>query len=546
MHHNHDGDGDSAHLVIGHARCIEREQQLVACLMDMTKGPHPCHQGLEQRVRTLTEMGVPSAVIGRGLECVGGSASAESYGAVATSRSSVCGGDSGVLARGGASKEQAVESAKEKMLPYNNSANMYAQPPRVVRLEGSTYDTAAGLLVAAPGKGVSSRKGKAMHVTRIPRSDRAEVIVAQSKPAFRVPLIETPFEVRNDTRSISVQLTQLLEAERNTIIARRGLEVQTHAQRIMPIGSGGGQWRGDLPRVKTQPHDRQLHTNLSYSAPEHGRIVGIVPHPLRQVPACGLATELTQSFVGEIVSKFYKHMPPAIAGGMNDPRQAIVGETALRSFKAQSQGWDPFAFHQVAAPINSPYTPQHVARLVRTNQECNGSGSGGGGDSGGGGGGGSCGGGDGDGGGGGGHGGGGGSYALDQVQYEGNDVDSMSMQHWDTNLSHRQAGNNIHGHFVVKETTLNQEVNESMLQDNEIRVSELIKTMERVRRVVSNMTDRVPTEVRFSLISRVEPLLTEIFQRAPLRASCERTSLGRDVKEVQSWMQQQLRERYHG
>ena len=535
-----DDDGDNA--ATGNAEHIRREPRRPARLMEITEGPQLATKD-------------SSRDYGKESDEAGGAASADRSDDVGRSGGyALYGGGSRVVARGGAPRGPTVESAEEKMRPHKKLASIYARAPRIDRPESSVCSAdemcgpdaiaeaaAAGLLAVAAGKEAPSRKRKATHATRVSKGDGAEAMAARNNRSFDTPRVERPFKVGNYTKSNSAQMVQI-EAERAAVMARRDVEVQAKGQRATMASGGGVHWRGGalqshwMRPPQAQPQNREMYGRQSYDNSLYGasgRIGGAGIQPPPQLGrGLGLAAQLKQSSVGEIVSKFYKYTPPAQPARMNDVRQAPVELNALHSFRNQSRGWDPPAYHQVAAPVSS-FTPQYVARLVEQNREraaataaaaaAAATAAAADGDDG------------------------------PEVVDEGNNADIMAMRHWEKNMAlHRLAGNNVphggpfiasaseHGRFWPPPT---KEAYETIVQRNQYQLSKLSDTMERLRRVVSSITEPVPAQLRMVIISRAQRLLEEICQSAPQIAPSEHAPLAAAVMEVQSWVQRQLRER---
>jgi hypothetical protein len=459
----------------------------------------------------------------------------------------------GAAARGGVSGGPTVDSAKDKARPHKKLANIYARAPNAALGHESSACSgeeagggdaiaeaaAAGLLAVAAGKDGPSRKRKAAHATRVSKGDGAEAMAARSS---KVPAGEKPFKVGNYTKSNSAQMAQI-EAERAAAFARHEMEARGGFGGGGSMHEAGPQWSmfGGHPPPQggmygrqsytrhndgtTTWHNQYTHTPYGGENRAGGAFAGNQPQQMQaygaQLGAASQPNGLSQSSVGEIVSRFYKYKPPVPTGRM-DPRQSLFQLNAMQAFRNQSRGWDPSALHHhglVAAPMSArPMMEQGW-----------GSGAVGGGF---------------------------GNHATTPGALErldaGNSADNMALRRWKNNqMQHGTAGHQSpRGNFMVdpSERSLyrpppTREAYEKTVAKNQFQLSKLCDTMERLRRVVSSITEPVPSQMRMVIISRAQRLLDEICTSVPQIPPSEHAPLAAAVVEVQAWVQRQLRER---
>jgi hypothetical protein len=147
----------------------------------------------------------------------------------------------------------------------------------------------------------------------------------------------------------------------------------------------------------------------------------------------------------------------------------------------------------------------------------------------------------------------------------GNSADDAGMRRWQLNQAqHAAAGHQSpRGNFTVDPSERHQSPHGHFMGDpseqapmfrapptydetlatNQFQVSKLCDTMECLRRVVSSITEPVPSQMRVVIIHRAQRLLDEICAALPHIPPNEHAPLAAAVVQVQAWVQRQLRER---
>lgn len=509
----------AAAAAAGNTGRAQREQRRPARLTDIDQGPQ-----LASKPRKAFKKDSGSA---------DGIASAEKSGdatkAIARTSSGVVGAAARVGAPGGA---PAVDSAKERMRPHKKLANIYARAPEA-RHQGYQESSAcsaeeemgepdaiaeaaaAGLLAVAAGKNAPSRKRKAAHATRVSKGDGAEAMAARSKS---VAQDELPYKVGNYTKTSALEMARLKavradalarQADRRSILAGGGREPwwggNAHEG---PVGMYGGHPRGAF--------GRESYNFPPFGASGQGGQAVFAGNHSQQMQAFGPTSQLSQSSVGAIVSRFYNYKPPAPTGRI-DSRHPTFEPNALQSFQNPSRGWDSSALHHVASPMKQNW------------ERGGGSGSGGGAAN---------------------AVGSGGSGALEGLD-AGTGANEAALRRWQHNMAqHMMAGHGSPRGFMVDpaeqamfRAPATREAYEETLKKNQFQISKLCDTMDRLRRVLSSITEPVPPQMRMVIISRAQRLLEEISQNVSQIPPSEHAPLAAAVMEVQGWMQRQLRER---
>lgn len=520
----------AAAAAAGNTGRAQREQRRPARLTDIDEGPQ-----LASKPRKAFRKESGSA---------DRTATAEKSGDVAKANAKASSGVAGTAARVGApSGAPAVDSAKEKMRPHKKLANIYARAPEALHLHACQESSAcsaeeemgepdaiaeaaaAGLLAVAAGRIAPSRKRKAAHATRVSKGDGAEAMTARSKSVARD---EQPYKVGNYTKSSTLEMARL-KAVRADALARQELEACGDRRKIL-AGFGREPWWGgnthEGPLGMYGGHPQGAFGRESYNFPpfgasgQGGQAVFAGNHS-QQMQAFGPTSQLSQSSVGAIVSRFYNYKPPAPTGRI-DPRHPTFEPNALQSFRNPSRGWDSSALHHVAAPMKQNWE--------RGGGSSGGSGSGSGAAN---------------------AVGSGGSGVLEGLD-AGTGANEAAMRRWQNNLAqHMMAGHGSpRGNFMVDpaeqamfRAPATREAYEETLKKNQFQLSKLCDTMDRLRRVLSSITEPVPSQMRMVIISRAQRLLEEISQSVSQIPPSEHAPLAAAVVEVQSWVQRQLRER---
>ena len=463
-------------------------------------------------------------------------------------------GETGVggATKGGASSggaPPAVDAAKEtkeksSRLHKNKNkklVNIYARAPEATGQEGSVCSgedladptaeaAAAGLMAVAAGKDKDTRKRKAVTATRV---SNAKGDGTGSNATARGKSIEKPYKVGNYTKSsvLDAAEREQKEAERRAALIRQELGGRNHPIPILPSGARDPWWGGgfrDGLGHQWNPHDAYGGLShqaqgmygggareSSYDAPSFG-VSGQGRHinPSQQMQAFSALSQLSQSSVGEIVSRFYNYKPPAPSAHA-DPRYPPFNANPFEAFRGRSRGLDSSALNN-----------QPVRGMEQSVGPERGGGPGGS---------------------------GGGAVAFANHSIEGAaSADDAAILRWHNNMAqHAMAGHaSPRGNFMVDPAERamfrpppTRQAYEETLQKNQFQFSKLCDTMEQLRRVVSFTTEPVPSHMRVVIISRAQRLLEEISQSVSQIPLSEQAALVAAVLEVQSWVQRQLRER---
>ena len=399
-----------------------------------------------------------------------------------------------------------------------------------VEEEGGDLDelAAAGLLaVAASNMVPTPRKRKAIATTRVTKiedtsggseEDKAD---GQRKPLESNASPETQNRGKGWKRSTSWDAqgarlgdgamdSQMTPREQENIYASRRVEGSDPS--LPGVDSQGqekaiNQTYGErnllnyLPYQQPSPH----LASLSKEAAAASRAV---------VQAFAISAQLRRSTVGDIVSRFYNHQPPSVRAGEgersfhNDPTSA---------FKRPSRGWCSAVSvpKAAAAAVRAGYSGDTPSGTV-------------------------------------------GDEAMNPMMQRasvnpGSRANSQALWQWQNEQASLAISNQHHhswGGFVgaSKDERFNLPVSREAFKKarrkNSIEISKLSSVMEQLRRVVSSIKEPLPAKTRAIVISRAQRILEGICKKAECIPISERAPLSAAVAEVQTWVHQQLDQRF--
>ena len=392
-----------------------------------------------------------------------------------------------LLSRAGPTTGPTVNSAKEKMRPHKKLASIYVRAPNAIKNESLSSESddketeedgtteavaAAGLMAVAAGKDMPNLKRK--RASDASKARGAEIFAA--KPSMVGNALD------------AAQLAHLAAFQRQ-LEARNG---------------GGSSWVRH-PADWEEPWRRlQGSTWMPTTSLDHAQYAMARQEErqrMLQTERSDGGSKLSECSVGEILSRFYKYMPPA--RGRVDPR---FHQDVTQIFRNTVRPLDPALRLHLSRQIDGRPMEQSRGR---------------------------------------------GFSSAMEGRDVGNHANMAAALQWQRNMmQHIGAGNMTpHGSFVMDPKDMrfkpppNWEAYQASVQNSRMQLSKLNQMMEWLLPVIAAVSMPIPAQVRNEIVKRVQRLLEEILKSAPQMTAAEHGPLIHAVTEVQLWVQRQLKER---
>lgn len=443
-----------------------------------------------------------------------------------------------------------IDSTSEKARPFQNLSSIYARTASLSNLpveasgqadkktvaipapaeeeeEFGDLDelAAAGLLAVAAGNMMPNpRKRKAIATTRVTKIEDTsggsedDRVDGQRKASNVSPDTQNGGDGYKRGSSWDKQGAPLGDGLLDSIMTARGQEKMNASRRDKGADQSlrGVERQGQTKAITETYGERNLLNYLPYQQ-QSLHIASLAKEAAAAsravVQAFAISAQLRRSTVGDIVSRFYNHQPPAVRAGegersfQNDPTSA---------FKRPSRGWCSAVSVPKAAAVavRGGYSKGNPSRT-------------------------------------------GGDEAMDPLLRAasvnpGSQANSQALWQWQNEQASLALSNQHHhswGAFVgaSKDERFNLPVSRDAFKKarrkNSMEISKLSSVMEQLRRVVSSIKEPLPAKTRAIVISRAQRILEGICKKAECIPIKERAPLSAAVAEVQAWVQQQLDQR---